>query len=184
MTGVTCTSVGLQFGGYIGRMAISVRKRIVHGLVSAGLLPQGRQARTLLEVPMQLRRIAQPLLGRDVEVEQVIGSLKEHGAAVVWGGPGEGKSSVAMEAACRMWDAEQCLGGCFLVNCVGAQVAGLLFTDIRIEIVYHLSLLHKCLTLQGIELLYGAGARKDGDARAFVAATLVPSVARCKVCDI
>ena len=150
----------------------------------AGLLPKGRQARTLLEVPMQLRRIAQPLLGRDAEVEQVIGSLKEHGAAVVWGGPGEGKSSVAMEAACRLWDAEPCLGGCFLVNCVGAQVAGLPIMDIPVKVVDHLLLLHKCLTSQGNELLHGAGARKDGDARSFVAATLVPSVARCKVCDI
>ncbi|KAK9828020.1 hypothetical protein WJX81_000644 [Elliptochloris bilobata] len=44
-----------------------------------------------------------------------------HHVAEIWGGgPGEGKSSIAREAGCRLWDAGQCLGGCFLVDCKGA----------------------------------------------------------------
>ena len=38
-------------------------------------------------------------VGREAEVQQVLESLKQHGAAVVWGGPGEGKTTIAMEAA-------------------------------------------------------------------------------------
>ena len=111
---------GAQFCGYIGRMAFSVRAMVVHHLVEAKLLPAHYVPRDQLEIPMQLHRIAQPLLGREAEVQQVLKCLLEHHAAVIWGGPGEGKSSIAMEAGCRLWDAEKCLGGCFVVDCLGA----------------------------------------------------------------
>ena len=111
---------GLQFNGYIGRMAFSVRAVVVQHLKEANLLPPGRVPQDQLEIPMQLHRIAQPLLGREAEVQQVMGSLLKHHAAVIWGPPGEGKSSIAMEAGCRLWDAEKCLGGCFAVDCLGA----------------------------------------------------------------
>ena len=65
------------------------------------------------EVPMQLCRLAMPLFCREDEVQLVVQSLLEHSAAVIWGGPGEGKSSVAMEAGCRLWESGTCLGGCF-----------------------------------------------------------------------
>ena len=34
-------------------------------------------------------------------------SLVEHGAAVIWGGPGEGKTAVAMEAAEQLHERER-----------------------------------------------------------------------------
>ena len=113
-------SLGPQFCGYIGRMAFSVRALVVQHLIEAKLLPAHYVPRDQLDIPMQLHRIAQPLLGREAEVQQVMGSLLEHHAAVIWGGPGEGKSSIAMEAGCRLWDAEKCLGGCFSIDCLGA----------------------------------------------------------------
>ena len=113
-----CLFVGPQFNGYIGRMAFSVRTAVVQHLKEAKLLPANHMTRDQLELPMQLHRIAQPLLGREAEVQQV--TNMEHHAAVIWGGPGEGKSSIAMEAGCRLWDADKCLGGCFAIDCIGA----------------------------------------------------------------
>lgn len=112
--------LGPQFSGYIGRMAYSVRAVVIQHLKDIKLLPEGHAPRDQLEMPMQLHRIAQPLLGREGEVQQVMECLLEHHAAVIWGGPGEGKSSIAMEVGCRLWDAERCLGGCFVVDCLGA----------------------------------------------------------------
>ena len=117
---VTVFSLGPQFGGYMGSMAFHVRAAVVQHLREAKLLPAHYVTRDQLEVPMQLHRIAQPLLGREEEVQAVMSNLLEHHAAVVWGGPGEGKSSIAMEAGCRLWDAEKCLGGCFAIDCLGA----------------------------------------------------------------
>ena len=109
----------LQFNGYMGRMVFFVRAVVLRHLKEAKLLPAYYVARDQLEIPMQLHRIAQPLLGREAEVQQVLDSLTKHHAAVIWGGPGEGKSSIAMEAGIRLWDAEKCLGGCFAIDCMG-----------------------------------------------------------------
>ncbi len=43
------------------------------------------------------------ITGREREVEAVLASLRQHGAAVIWGGPGEGKATVAMAAAFRLY---------------------------------------------------------------------------------
>ena len=56
-----------------------------------------------------LRRAAIQLVGRKLDVEWVEKRLRRHGTAVVWGGPGEGKTSVAMEAACRLQEAGELL---------------------------------------------------------------------------
>ncbi len=43
-----------------------------------------------------------PIIGREAEVERVLDSLRQHNAAVIWGGAGEGKTTIAMEAAARL----------------------------------------------------------------------------------
>ena len=48
-------------------------------------------------------------------------SLLKHYTAVIWGGPGEGKSSIAMEVGCCLWEADKSLGGCFKVDCLGTM---------------------------------------------------------------
>jgi len=48
--------------------------------------------------PMSSRTISVPL-GREQEVKAVLASLKQHSAAFIWAGPGEGKTTIAMEAA-------------------------------------------------------------------------------------
>ena len=100
---------------------MAVRDAVLDELKALGQLPQHYVPRSMLEVPMQLWRIACPLVGRESEVQQIVDSLDRHRAAVVWGGPGEGKSSLAMVAACRLWDTEKCLGGCFPVDCLGTH---------------------------------------------------------------
>ena len=52
-------------------------------------------------------------------MQKIKASLEKHGAAVVWGGPGEGKSCVGREAACQLWEDEKCLGGALDLNLAG-----------------------------------------------------------------
>ncbi len=49
-----------------------------------------------------LSRTTNALVGRRGEVQAALAGLLRHGAAVVWGGPGEGKKTVAMEAAAQL----------------------------------------------------------------------------------
>ena len=49
-----------------------------------------------------LSRAAGAVVGREGEIKAVLTSLQQHGSAVIWGGPGEGKATVAMEAAARL----------------------------------------------------------------------------------
>ena len=48
-------------------------------------------------------------------------SLLRHKAAVIWGGPGDGKTSTGMEVASRLWEAGSCRGGCFVVDLNGTS---------------------------------------------------------------
>ena len=51
---------------------------------------------------LSLCRTTRNLRGREQQVEAVLGSLHRHGAAVIWGSPGEGKTAIATEAGCRL----------------------------------------------------------------------------------
>jgi hypothetical protein len=53
-----------------------------------------------------LSRTTNTLLGREREVSLMLRSLQMHGSAVIRGGPGEGKTSIAMEAAAQLHVAE------------------------------------------------------------------------------
>ena len=50
------------------------------------------------DLALLLCRNTRKLVGREREVETVLGSLRSHGAAVIWGSPGEGKTAIAAEA--------------------------------------------------------------------------------------
>ena len=104
-------------------MAMAVRDVVLDALKAQGQLPKYYVLRRMLEIPKQVWRCAHPLVGRDSELQHIMDSLDRHRAAVVWGGPGEGKSSLAMEAACQLWDQGRCLGGCFYVDCLGELCA-------------------------------------------------------------
>ena len=109
-----------QFLNMGGRIAMAVRNAVLDELMASGKL-QHYVPRSMLQIPMQLWRKTGALVGRESEVQQIVDSLDTHRVAVIWGGPGEGKSSIAMEAACRLWDSRKCMGGCFEVDCMGAH---------------------------------------------------------------
>lgn len=53
-------------------------------------------------------------------MEQVVSSLREHSAAIVWGPAGEGKTTVALQAAQRLWQLGGCPGGMCTIDFEGA----------------------------------------------------------------
>ena len=66
-------------------------------------------------------RMTNSLIGREGDVQLVLKSLRQHGAAVIWGGPGEGKTTIAMEAAARLRASEPDLSA-FQVDMRGERV--------------------------------------------------------------
>ena len=65
------------------------------------------------------------LVGRDEEVQWLMDTLKARKTVVVWGGPGEGKSAVAAEAACRLWESGGAPGGVVRADFAGASAVAL-----------------------------------------------------------
>ena len=82
-------------------------ERVLHKLKALGRVPRhvtlGHDRRP---AAWTLGRMTKRIIGREAEIEAVLASLQQHGAAVIWGGPGEGKTSIAMEAAARLRVAE------------------------------------------------------------------------------
>ena len=69
-----------------------------------------------------LHRTTKALMGREDDMKVVLASLRQHGAAVVWGGPGEGKTTVAMEVAAQLRADEPDLNA-FILDMRGARPA-------------------------------------------------------------
>ena len=91
------------------QLVTAVVDRVEEKLKALGRVPSGfvRGARS---VAWTLSRMTTALVGRETEVQDVLASLRQHGAAVIWGGPGEGKSTIAMEAAARLHADNSVLG--------------------------------------------------------------------------
>ena len=98
-------------------------ERVVKQLKDLGRVPRD-YVRTQGRLPAlwTLRRTTDSLVGRDDEVEAVLTSLRQHGAAVIWGGPGEGKTTVAMDAAARLHVDEPALSA-FKIDMRGERAA-------------------------------------------------------------
>ena len=60
---------------------------------------RGKQKQLLRSALWTISRTISIPLGREQDVKAVLASLKQHGAAFIWAGPGEGKTTIAMEAA-------------------------------------------------------------------------------------
>ena len=67
-----------------------------------------------------LGRTTNALVGRELQIRRVLASLRRRGAAVIWGGPGVGKTTVAMEAAARLCAEEPALTA-FAIDMRGAR---------------------------------------------------------------
>ena len=118
---MTCAPVFTQTDHFNEALATRVVDAATEQLKKLGRVPRTYSRTPQLGPPMALRRLAQPLIGEDrwAIVDKVKASLETHGAAVVWGGPGEGKSCVGLEAACQLWEADKCLGGALDLNLAG-----------------------------------------------------------------
>ena len=84
--------------------------RVLHKLKDLGRVPRDctrRQGHP--QALWMLSSTTKELVGRHDEVEVVLASLRDCGAAVIWGGPGEGKTTVAMEAAAQLREREPAL---------------------------------------------------------------------------
>ena len=90
------------------QLADEIVRRVLDELQGLGRVPRdfvrGQGTRP---IQWTLSRAAATLFGRDAEVAAVIASLRQHSAAVIWGGPGEGKSTIAREAAAQLREREK-----------------------------------------------------------------------------
>ena len=113
----------VQFNGFEARLVKATADAVVKCLKDADKLPRGfKCSGELLSPPIHLHRLKGKLVGRESEVAEVLSKLRDPdiGAAIVRGGPGEGKSMVAMEAARRLWEGNEIVGGGFGVDLQGA----------------------------------------------------------------
>jgi hypothetical protein len=100
-----------------------VADAVVEHLIAVKRLPESCRAsdvvdmsRVMLSRPGNLK-----VVGRDGEVQRVMEALTgDAGAAVLIGGPGEGKSTVAMEAGLELCKRGWFPGGAFVVDFFGA----------------------------------------------------------------
>ena len=105
------------------KLVDDIVERVIRKLKDLGRVPheyewsQGRRPAL-----WTLSRTTNSLVGREAEVEAVLASLRQQGAAVVWGGPGEGKTTIAMEAAARLRGLEPALSA-FEVDMRGERPA-------------------------------------------------------------
>ena len=98
-------------------------KRVLQMLQSLGRVPRDFVwSEVRRPAVWTLSRTTNSLVGRDSEVDLVLDSLRQHGAAAVWGGPGEGKTTIAMEAAARLHLDEPNLNG-FVLDMRGQRAA-------------------------------------------------------------
>lgn len=110
-----------QRDGFNRSMVDQVVKGVLEQLIKRGRLPQGFQLSQHARGPMHLDRLITQMHGQERHwaVSEVKTSLVEHRAAVLWGGPGEGKSTVAIEAAWQLWQDGLCQGGVLKLDVAG-----------------------------------------------------------------
>ena len=105
------------------QLADAIVDRVEGKLKDLGRVPRDFvRRRGLRPVAWKLSCKANTVIGRRTEIKDVLASLRQHGAAVIWGGPGEGKSTIAMEAATQLRAAEERLSA-FELDMQGERVA-------------------------------------------------------------
>jgi hypothetical protein len=108
----------LQARGFQGSLAALVAGVVVERLEEVQHLPRGfYRTRSVHRDRMQLPHPTSNMVGREEEVRAVVEGLKgPAGAAVLVAGPGEGKSTVAMEAGRQIWELGLCPAGAYVVD--------------------------------------------------------------------
>jgi hypothetical protein len=114
----------LQYNQFEGKLAGVVADTVVAHLISIERLPESCRSRDAVDMSRVM--LSRPgnlkVVGRDSEVERVMEALTgDAGAAVLVGGPGEGKSTVSMEAGLELCRRGWFPGGAFVVDFIGER---------------------------------------------------------------
>lgn len=117
-------NVPLQVDGFETKVVHRVVDDTLSKLVELNVVPAGTSRISGgLVLPFFLHRIPDHLLGRDTLVSTVKAALKDQRSALIVGGPGEGKSSLGMEAAVQLLqEDEHYPGGTFKVDMIGTAL--------------------------------------------------------------
>ena len=114
-----------QFDHFEGKMVEELADQICEKLKQHRVLPAAFRRAASVNSPMEVKRLTDVLVGRDEEVQVLLETLEARKTVVVWGGPGEGKSAVAAEAACRLWESGGAPGGVVRADFAGASAVAL-----------------------------------------------------------
>jgi hypothetical protein len=114
----------VQGGGFEGVLASKVADEVVQRLVleMMRVLPEGfKRPHQVDWARVGLTETTRNMIGRDKEVAAVVRALcSKAGAAMLVGGPGEGKSTIAMRAGLEFCKKGGCPGGAHVVDFQGA----------------------------------------------------------------
>jgi hypothetical protein len=69
---------------------------------------------------MNLTRLASVVIGREREWQEIMQQHQKRTAVVLWGGPGGGKSTLSMDAACTLYQSGAVPGGALSIDLTGA----------------------------------------------------------------
>jgi hypothetical protein len=111
-----------QTNHYEGVLAGEVADAVVGHLVAMKQLPTSFRTTGVLDMgPVMLSRPSHlKVVGRKLEVQRVVEGLTgDAGAAVLVAGPGEGKTTVAMEAGLDLCKRGWFPGGAFIIDFLG-----------------------------------------------------------------
>ena len=65
------------------------------------------------------------MFGRGQELHEVCQAVQQGSPVSIVGGPGEGKSTLANEAALKLWEGGACSAGVFVVDVQGMEAPGM-----------------------------------------------------------
>jgi hypothetical protein len=108
-----------QLDGDAGQMCNAVRDAIIQRLGEHKQLPAGFKHPAGFDCPMNLTRLASDVIGRAQQQEAMLAALGSSRVVIVWGGPGEGKSALAIDTAYKMWEGGKVKGGALKVDLTG-----------------------------------------------------------------
>jgi hypothetical protein len=122
----------VQSNGFAGVLASRVADEVVQRLVEMRVLPEGSTRNHQVDwTRVGLTETTRNMVGRDKEVKAVVSALNSKaGAAVLVGGPGEGKPTVAMRAGLEFCMRGGCSGGAHVVDFQGALERGCLYAGV------------------------------------------------------
>ena len=103
-------------------MCNAVTDAIIDRLGEHKQLPAGFKHPADFSSPMNLTRLAKSVVGREQLQQDMLGALSQGKAVIVWGGPGEGKSTLAVDTAYKMWEDGKVKGGALRVDLTGVSV--------------------------------------------------------------